>query len=309
MIVYKNEVYNVDKKLQKSVSYSPINMQIDLTHTCNSNCLFCLQGSSEQRKDQMETETVFELLKELKSMGCYRVGFSGGEPFLREDILEILQFASKLGFSLSLTSNGQLIEDTDIMVLSKISLARITISLHAVEQNAYNFIFGTNKYNVNDILKTIATMIESNICVGVAITLTKYNIDSVPNIIEKILDIGVDMSNITFNPLLPGKKDIEGCEPSQGQLKNFFEYWGAEAAKAQLRYADKEENDRSIYRDVFESIDGCRLMKSYGLNINELRPWPMDFPQRLFDPRFRDVFSNQLTSEEIEKIKINMENM
>jgi AdoMet-dependent heme synthase len=246
MIVYKNEMYNVDKKLQSTLKYSPVNMQIDLTHTCNSNCLFCYQGSSELRKDQMETETIFDLLKELKSMGCYRVGFSGGEPFLRRDILEILLYASSLGLSLSLTSNGQLIKETDIAVLKKLSLSRITISLHAVEQDAYNFIFGTDKYNVSDVLQTIERMVDSNMRVGIAITLTKYNIDSIPKIIEKVLDMGINMSNITFNPLLPGKKNIEGYEPSQEQLKKFYSYWGTETARAQLRYAEKEDNDRTI---------------------------------------------------------------
>lgn len=67
-------------------------------------------------------ETAFSLLTELKELGCYRVGFSGGEPLLRNDVKEILEYAARLGFRFSMVSNGHYITDDLIQTFVDVKL-------------------------------------------------------------------------------------------------------------------------------------------------------------------------------------------
>ncbi len=235
MIVYKTEKFDIDYELSKSKRFLPLNMQIDLTHTCDSNCPFCLQGSSESRTDCMNTDTIFSILTELKKLGCFRIGFSGGEPFCRNDIMDILEYATRLGFSISITTNAHLITDNDIERLVDLNLSKVTISLHTVDPQKYKFIFGRQDLNVEDTLEKIRKMTKRGITVGIASTLTKYNIDDVDTLVNSVVSCGVSQWDINFNPLLPGKKEVSALVPSEIQLQNLYNKVGPGVSQAQIR--------------------------------------------------------------------------
>lgn len=64
--------------------------EIDVTNRCNCHCFFCFQGN--EHKDLEKTlsfDRIISLLDELKNLGCYHLSFAGGEPFCREDFLQI----------------------------------------------------------------------------------------------------------------------------------------------------------------------------------------------------------------------------
>lgn len=82
-------VYEYFKKLayEKQALFS---IEIDVTSKCNADCIFCFQGSHNSIIDSLTKEKIIELLDDLRNMGTYYIGFSGGEPFLRKDFIDIL---------------------------------------------------------------------------------------------------------------------------------------------------------------------------------------------------------------------------
>lgn len=76
------------------------------TNRCNLNCKFCF---GKEGKPELDRADAMKLIEKMKSRGAKYFVFSGGEPLLRRDILELADFARKLGMKTFLHTNGILV--------------------------------------------------------------------------------------------------------------------------------------------------------------------------------------------------------
>jgi len=102
---------------------------IEVTSRCNLACAFCFnkQGKSRHCSELTKAE-IMALLKDISSSGVEAVRFTGGEPFLRSDLPEILRAAKQLGLYTIVNSNGVLLPDKGIRICRDIDL--FLLSLH-----------------------------------------------------------------------------------------------------------------------------------------------------------------------------------
>jgi len=85
----------------------PSELVIELTSRCNLKCYYCFNSS----KGELSKQRIFEVLNEAKKLNIPAVRFTGGEPLVRSDLVEVLLFAKKLGFYIMLNTNATLITD------------------------------------------------------------------------------------------------------------------------------------------------------------------------------------------------------
>jgi MoaA/NifB/PqqE/SkfB family radical SAM enzyme len=106
-IVYKFIFYLVLYKfniLKERIMYRHLDLKVGFS--CNNNCRFCVQG----HKKHLGNKTTKEIKKELEEARseCDSIVFTGGEPTIRPDILEIISHAKKLGYDpIQIQSNGR----------------------------------------------------------------------------------------------------------------------------------------------------------------------------------------------------------
>lgn len=203
----------------------PLNVQIDLTNECDANCIFCFQGNDHTKRiNELSLSQIKMLLNDLKEMGTLRIGFSGGEPLLRKDIIDILEYSKLLGYEVTMVSNGNLLNNDLVQALADLKLNVINFSVHSLTQKNNSFHFGTNKPDYELKLQYISDLNKLSSNVGISVTVTKYNIDELPNILYTLKELGIDENKISFNSLLPGKKNIENLKPTQQQLDSIFKH-------------------------------------------------------------------------------------
>jgi radical SAM protein with 4Fe4S-binding SPASM domain len=102
----------------------PLEVSIELTHRCNLRCRHCYipdLGSPAR----LDTDRLLRLLHELAEAGTLFLALTGGEPLLEPDWLPLAREARRLGFVVSLLSNGTLIDER-----AADALARLAVSLH-----------------------------------------------------------------------------------------------------------------------------------------------------------------------------------
>ncbi|MGV8121047.1 MAG: radical SAM/SPASM domain-containing protein [Candidatus Xenobiia bacterium LiM19] len=115
--------------------------KIKVTPRCNLQCSMCTYWSTD-RGPELTTAELVKVLEDLKALGCMKVHLSGGELFIRDDILEILEKARALRFKVNITTNGTLINKKIATRLIKLKLNSITLSLDGSCQGLHDSIRG-----------------------------------------------------------------------------------------------------------------------------------------------------------------------
>ncbi|MEW6041044.1 MAG: radical SAM protein, partial [Elusimicrobiota bacterium] len=106
----------------------PLMCVFELTGRCNLRCLHCY--IPEYNVPELTTDEVFSTLRQMYEAGCMYVVFTGGEPFIRADIFEILGFAKSLHFDVRVFSNATLIDGTRAKKISQTGISSVEVSLY-----------------------------------------------------------------------------------------------------------------------------------------------------------------------------------
>ncbi|MDD5512341.1 MAG: radical SAM protein [Candidatus Omnitrophica bacterium] len=120
----------------------PLRVMFELTYRCNFFCRHCYIPLSYRKKPELKTKKVYAILDELAKIGCLYLGFTGGEPFLRKDILPILGYAGKKGFITTVYTNGSLIDARTARILAGLKPGKIDITIPAISRLSFEKITG-----------------------------------------------------------------------------------------------------------------------------------------------------------------------
>ena len=71
----------------------PLNIMLSVTNRCTSNCCYCNISNRKQR--ELTTREILDLVDQITKMGTQRLGLWGGEPLIRDDIGQIIDYAKK----------------------------------------------------------------------------------------------------------------------------------------------------------------------------------------------------------------------
>jgi len=130
------------------------NLRISLTQDCNFRCFFChREGQRFLAKNEMTPEEIERLVRIASRLGVRKVKLTGGEPTVREDILEIVRRIKPYVVDLSMTTNGSRLKEL-AKPLAEAGLDRVNVSLHSLKPDVYRRITGV------DMLETVLEGIE-----------------------------------------------------------------------------------------------------------------------------------------------------
>ena len=121
------------------LAFPPFSLAWHITWRCNARCPSCGWGKSDgeyrsRLPRELSTRRVKEVIDEASGDGCRRIGFSGGEPLLREDIYEIIRHAKGRGLVVEISSNGLGIDEDTAGRLVGSGVDSIHISLDSPDE-------------------------------------------------------------------------------------------------------------------------------------------------------------------------------
>ncbi len=125
----------------------PYIAHFDLTYRCHQRCLHCyLPADWRQGKGagpELETGRVKRILEQLAAAGTFFLTFSGGEIFLRPDLLEILEHARRLNFCITLMSSGTWgLNRVELELLSDLGIGGLIMTLFSLDADTHDRITG-----------------------------------------------------------------------------------------------------------------------------------------------------------------------
>jgi len=191
----------------------------NLTNSCNLRCKHCYASYfARSVKGEMTTAQVKLVLKDLKKNGCLRVNFCGGEPLLRRDIGELINYAKLQGLSVDLTSNGILIPAK----LNDIKNVKCLIISLDGRSSHHDFLRGKGS------AKKALTAIESAKKVGIEVranmVIHKYNLHDIDYMLKiaKRFNIKIHISLAIDN--IFGNNKLLKIKPEDNEFRKILKY-------------------------------------------------------------------------------------
>ena len=165
-------------------------VELEITHRCNLNCIHCylpyLQKTRNEGLNELTTNEIYLLIDQISLTGIPEIHFTGGEPLMRKDIIELMRYSHKKGLKTVLETNGTLIDEEMARRIKDSGVFCVKVSLDGLYQT-FEKIRGKNMYEkvINGIvkLKNIGQSVEVDVAIS---QLNKNQINEIIDIAHKL---------------------------------------------------------------------------------------------------------------------------
>lgn len=176
-------------------------LRVSLTQRCNYNCLYCHPNPKDK---PIDCKIIIKFIKILSTLGIEHIRFTGGEPFVRKDLLHIIKETKEIKNikTINLTSNGSLLSP----VASKLVTAGVdgvNISIDSTNPELYKYL--TGGHDLNPVIDSIKLAIKVGLKVKLnSVLLRKYWMDQVDELYELAKQNNVPVRFIELMPIGEG---------------------------------------------------------------------------------------------------------
>lgn len=258
-------------------------LYIELLTKCNLRCLHCGFASDyPARSKLLDTHQWKQVLDEAQELGTRIVSFSGGEPFLRPDLIELMQHANSKGMSVHVNSNGTRLDEDTARSLSTLKRCTVVLSLDHPVPAENDAIRGQGTFEA---VKTAAGLLRKHaphIHVGLNTVIGPFNMGHW----ESIVDLGAawNVQSVKFLPAHGNLNHSWREKPLEAHYVFSPDHIAAvrdELARVKRRAADHRlaTNSRTFFRLVEKFIHGQPALPCYaGYLIGNIDPYGYLFP-------------------------------
>jgi len=178
----------------------PIIIDIAPTYRCQCNCVHCsIKAYSADRQSELDTSQIKSIIDEAWQLGVLEMIFSGGEPLLREDIVELVRHANTRGMITRLNTNGLLLNRERVSELKQAGLSQCGVSIDDADPEIHDKLRGV-KGAYEKALAGMKNLREFGIFFQILTYASKQNI---PSGLEKIISLGRDLGALAVYIFLP----------------------------------------------------------------------------------------------------------
>lgn len=135
------------------------NLRISLTPACNLNCTYCHAEGEKNPKGPLSLAELTEIMRVAAKFDIRSIKFTGGEPCLRKDLVDIIRAVPE-GLECSMTTNGTMLADI-AQDLADAGLSRVNISLDSLDSGTYKKITGSDC--LNEVMAGIDAAVEAGL--------------------------------------------------------------------------------------------------------------------------------------------------
>ena len=170
----------------------PLWLLAELTYRCPLQCPYCSNPLDFARThEELSTAEWIEVFRQAREMGAAQLGFSGGEPLVRQDLAELIEAARGLGYYTNLITSGIGLTEEKIASFAEAGLDHIQISFQAADEEVNNLLAGSKKAFAHKLEMARAVKKHGYPMVLNFVT-HRHNIDNIDQIIRLCIELEAD---------------------------------------------------------------------------------------------------------------------
>ena len=216
------------------------------TYRCNFKCHHCNLNNLVSNQVELTASEIFKIFEKSNTLKKLPVDISGGEPFLKEDIIEIIKNFTKLGHPLGITTNGSFPEKIEELIkeIDNTDLINFAISIDGLE-NIHDKIRGVDSFK--NAIKSLKLLKNSGVKVSINTTISDLNIHYLEQIKQHFEDFDTDHNFILQSMLMSTNEFLDFNTKDLVHLLN----------KADLKFAISRGKFR--INDCHAGYTGCLI--------------------------------------------------
>jgi radical SAM protein with 4Fe4S-binding SPASM domain len=187
---------------------------IRVTKACNLRCPHCYVNAGQKLENELSLKEIKFVIDQLAELKVFSIFFTGGEPFLRKDIIKILEHTNKKGIGIAISTNGSFLNREILEKIKNLRFDLFQISIDGPKE-IYESIRGKASWQ-----RTIANIkLARSILkrkVGLGVVIMKNNWNLLDKVIAKGINYGAD--RITLMCLILSGRANERLNPSPGEF-------------------------------------------------------------------------------------------
>lgn len=186
-------------------TYPLIHAYLYLTGGCNLRCAHCWISPGyvperEDARDRLTTADVVKAVDEGQPLGLTHVKLTGGEPFLNVDIFEIVELLASRNLSISIETNGTLIDRQAAALLSRNGVSSVSVSMDS-HRASFHDVFRGIPGALDKTAAGIEHLAAGKIGVQVVMSLVRGNAGDIEGLIDAAGRLGA--RSVKINPVNP----------------------------------------------------------------------------------------------------------
>src|ERR1700682_4987032 len=178
----------------------PLWLLAELTYRCPLHCVFCYNPLDYTAHGaELSTDDWLRVLREGRALGAIQLGFSGGEPLLRDDLEILVAEARALGFYSNLITSGVGLNETRIRALKEAGLDHIQLSFQDSTREMNDFLSSTRTFDLKQ--KAARLIKDHDYPMVLNVVLHRFNIDHIEEILTMAEALGaeyVELANTQY---------------------------------------------------------------------------------------------------------------
>ena len=216
---------------------------IEITQQCTNRCIYCSSLSDMEKQEALDFDVICEVVDDAIALGATSISLSGGEPFLCDDIVRIVDYINSKGIKPRLYSGAIYCNNGHYSSIPKSLLEEIKDKLSAlifnyetIDAGLYATIMGTEPAYLTLLDDTIKSAITLNILVEAHLVPMHCNYRQLPDVLDKLYSMGV--TNVSFLRLVAQGRVLDNrnmVELDNAEQQELIQILDA----CKHRYADK----------------------------------------------------------------------
>ena len=237
--------------MQAGIHKIPLNGAFELTSRCNFNCKMCYIHHQSMDKSVIDRELTADqwirLASEARDAGMLNLVLTGGEIFLRSDIVKIYESLSRMGFKITLYTNGSLIDETKAKWLGKIPPTSMEITLYGASADTYEKLCG-NASGYERTIRAVDMLLAEGINLELKMTVTYDNMNDMEQLAEFSYKRGLPLGLVDYLYPQMACEAADSCRLNPDDMVGFLSRYYSIISRLRQDYSVGELPKQTIER-------------------------------------------------------------
>ena len=202
---------------------APICLTWELTYACNLQCVHCLSSSGQRDDRELSTAEAKRVLDELRDLQVFYINIGGGEPMVRRDFFELVEYSVASGIGVKFSTNGAFIDSEKARRLASMDYLDIQISLDGVDAVTNDAVRGAGSYDMAR--RAMDNLAAANFGpFKISVVVTRQNVPQLDEFKALADSYGAQLRVTRLRPSGRGVDSWEHLHPTNAQQREIYNW-------------------------------------------------------------------------------------